>query len=269
MQVHSDIIKVEAKGVISTFSPLTDLIYKRGVNQMVDKSVSKICSVDGCSNPTQNRRQCHSCIGKSKYANRKNQCQAPQCNQKSVGKLCSKHRSRVRLYGSVNGLPDGWGKGETPTERFWSRVNKNGQIHPYDSSLGYCWEWQGCLMDSEYGVVYFNGKNMLTHRVGWLLVHGTEAKQLNLHSCDNRKCVNADHLRDGTFKDNAHDMMERGRMPLGSQRPESLIDEDVARQVKILSKEGRLPRDISITLNISKNIIKGIRSGRTWKHVKT
>ncbi len=91
-------------------------------------------------------------------------------------------------------------------QRFWDKVNKtNG-----------CWIWKAGLrsLKTGYGAFKFKGKIVDAHRMSWFLTHGCFPKNLVCHKCDNRLCVNPDHLYEGTFRDNARDMWLRGgRIP--------------------------------------------------------
>ena len=80
-----------------------------------------------------------------------------------------------------------------------------------------CWEWTASLNPDGYGRFYLNEKYMGAHRASWMIhngeipsgdgSHGTCV----LHKCDNRKCVNPDHLFLGSQQDNLSDMEEKGR----------------------------------------------------------
>lgn len=83
-----------------------------------------------------------------------------------------------------------------------------------------CWLWTGNANPSGYGQISFTvwvrqfGRRhiMLAHRVGYTLAKGEIPEgMLVLHSCDNPRCVNPDHLRCGTARDNAADALSRGR----------------------------------------------------------
>ena len=94
---------------------------------------------------------------------------------------------------------------EFDEEEFWGTVSKDG---PYIKRLkSRCWEWCG---DTFRGYGRYMGHQ--AHRVSWALTHGNFDEKLNaLHKCDNRKCVNPDHIYLGTQGQNLVDMWRRGR----------------------------------------------------------
>jgi HNH endonuclease len=76
-----------------------------------------------------------------------------------------------------------------------------------------CYEWSGKLTTHGYGQLMINSKIMSAHRA--MMVAKTEADipegMCVLHSCDNPKCINPDHLWIGTQKENMHDKIAKGR----------------------------------------------------------
>lgn len=85
---------------------------------------------------------------------------------------------------------------------FWCRVDKTND----------CWLWSGTLTDTGYGHMWYLGKRERCHRISYKLSFGEIPKGLLVcHHCDVRNCVNPSHLFLGTKKDNAHDMVVKGR----------------------------------------------------------
>lgn len=74
-----------------------------------------------------------------------------------------------------------------------------------------CWEWTGWRAHG-YGYFFHEGKDQRAHRVSYELFVGSIPDGLVvMHSCDNRPCVNPDHLSVGTQADNVRDMVAKGR----------------------------------------------------------
>lgn len=76
----------------------------------------------------------------------------------------------------------------------------------------YCWEWIGTITTHGYGHFKHKQKVYRAHRVAFVLFKGMIPEGMYVcHACDNPKCVNPDHLWLGTPRDNAMDMVSKGR----------------------------------------------------------
>lgn len=80
-----------------------------------------------------------------------------------------------------------------------------------------CWNFKGASRGNGYGAFKLSGKVVDAHRVSYMLHHGDIPDGLQVcHSCDNRKCVNPDHLFLGTGKDNMQDCKNKGRIAINN-----------------------------------------------------
>ncbi len=91
------------------------------------------------------------------------------------------------------------------------------QVHVDYGMPDGCWIWTGTKNKQGYG--HFKVKNKMqkfqinfSHRVAYQIFNGCIYDNLIVcHTCDNPFCVNPIHLFLGTHKDNALDMISKGR----------------------------------------------------------
>jgi hypothetical protein len=58
-----------------------------------------------------------------------------------------------------------------------------------------CWQWTGKLMKIGYAEISWNGRRFYAHQVSYLLHKGDIPEGLEIdHLCENKGCVNPDHL---------------------------------------------------------------------------
>lgn len=82
-----------------------------------------------------------------------------------------------------------------------------------------CHDWQSTMHRDGYGKFWYKKRQVQAHRMAYILFVGEVPNGLwVLHKCDNRKCVNIEHLYLGDAKQNTKDKIERcewwGRMKI-------------------------------------------------------
>lgn len=116
-----------------------------------------------------------------------------------------------------------------------------------------------------YPVVRKNKKCYLVHRLVYEQHKGAIPEGLVVrHTCDNRMCINPEHLITGTHQDNMRDMVERGRSAIGERNGRSKITEVIAREIKQSHLSASL---LAEKYGISPSTIRRIRRGKLWKHL--
>ena len=137
---------------------------------------------------------------------------------------------------------------------FWDKVLKipNG-----------CWEWTGNTRNG-YGQLKLNDTCYAAHQVAWFLHIGHWPVNWVLHKCDNKTCVNPNHLYDGTQSDNQIDHISRGSLSNNLKlRPQQVLE------IRGLLDFGFLTqKEIAKRYGVKRSAISAINTGHSWSHVK-
>ena len=131
-----------------------------------------------------------------------------------------------------------------------------------------CHNWTDQIRPDRYGDFRMGERKELAHRASWLLLVGDipESKWV-LHHCDNRSCVNPDHLYIGTHQDNMDDMVERGRSRpcRGETNGNSLLTQEIVEEIREKYSTGIFVHvDLAIEYNTSLSNIGSIIRNETW-----
>lgn len=153
-----------------------------------------------------------------------------------------------------------------------------------------CIEWSGPLNNSGYGVLSIgdnsreNKKRVrAAHRVAYEKANGDIPEGLCvMHTCDNRKCVNPEHLVLGTWADNNKDRSKKGRsgkrvfsederaryseMLKGERNHTAKLTDEQVRQL-ILERGSASYRQLGKKYGVAKSVVTSIFNGRSWKHI--
>ena len=120
-----------------------------------------------------------------------------------------------------------------------------------------------------YGKIRVDGRTLSAHRVSYELYVGKIPKgKCIMHKCDNRACVNPDHLMIGTQKDNMDDMRIKGRGARGERcNKAKLTEADIVRIKDIYPRLTQVK--IAKMFNVSQASISYIVKGINWKHTNS
>lgn len=132
---------------------------------------------------------------------------------------------------------------------------------------GGCWEWNGTLFSHGYGAFRYNNKHTLAHRTGWLFEKGVAPNGFLLHSCDNKRCVNPAHLKEGTQYENIHDMIGKGRRVVNYSENNGLskLTYKQAEEIRNRYKEEKVSQPVLANeYNVNQSVISRVITGKTY-----
>ena len=150
-------------------------------------------------------------------------------------------------------------------KRFFSKVDKTDT----------CWIWKASIRgNSGYGAFKINGKVKSAHRVSWEIYNNKSVPEglLVCHKCNNRLCVNPEHLYVGTYVDNMRDAIRNGvrdhyKYVYGEKVGTAKLSEDNILEIVRLHEEGLSQKEIAKKFKVDRSAIGNVLRGKTWKHI--
>lgn len=134
-----------------------------------------------------------------------------------------------------------------------------------------CWTWTGVGRTNGYGVLSKGGSLggiILAHRAAFLLFKGEIPDGLLVrHSCDNKLCVNPDHLLLGTHQDNMNDAVERRRMCAGERQQGAKLTSEKVAEARSLHASGASIASLARRYGIADETLGKAIHRKTWRHV--
>lgn len=145
---------------------------------------------------------------------------------------------------------------DTPHIDFLSKVETHGM------NKQWCWPWKGAGKGNGYGHTSYKGRNVPAHRLSYMLFRGPVPDGMDVcHKCDNRWCVNPEHLFLGTRGKNVADMVRKGRASGGNRKH---LKECDVQEVRRRLNAGSTLREVLRTMDINYGTITAIAGGRSY-----
>lgn len=144
-----------------------------------------------------------------------------------------------------------------------------------------CWEWNGSTAKERPGQLPYgnfrikHGGKWATeraHRVAFFLAAGYWPDYV-MHDCDNARCVNPNHLLEGTHRANVEDAVQKKRLSISrhnrggyrKQEWRAPISLDDARAIRARYAAGEKQAALAMEFGVTQGAVSSIVRGRTRK----
>lgn len=218
-----------------------------------------VCSHDGCQRKVLAKGLCTTHYHQNHLANSA-ECAVKECKKPRKAKgYCQKHYERFLRHGDPEAhVPDTTPAGE---QSRW--------IHEHSKwTSDDCLPWPYKRNEQGYGVTRWDGRKIGAHRAMCIVVNGSPPSEEHqtAHSCGNghEGCVNPNHLRWATPKENAQDRILHGTNLPGEESPVAKLTEA---DVLAIRNSKKAHKSLSKKYNVSLTYIYMLKKGLAWKHL--
>lgn len=128
-----------------------------------------------------------------------------------------------------------------------------------------CWICTSHSKSYGYPCIMLDYKRKRLSRVIYEMFNGKiEKNMVIMHLCDNPNCINPQHLKVGTHKQNSQDMVNKNRNKVGEEHHSAKLKKEDILYIRNSNKTcNRLAKE----LNVSTQNILSIKHYKTWKKV--
>lgn len=132
-----------------------------------------------------------------------------------------------------------------------------------------CYVFTGYIHVSGYGEMWCGGRTrQFVHRLSYFLCNGPIPEgQLVCHKCDNKPCINPEHLFLGSYQDNSSDMVSKGRSLFGANHPRAKLIEDDVLRIRQLIEQNIPSNEIAKQFPVTDVMIARIKYRKAWSHI--
>jgi hypothetical protein len=122
--------------------------------------------------------------------------------------------------------------------------------------VGSCLNWLGALHRTGYPACTKYGlfQSQALHREVFRLAQGYYPPVV-MHTCDNPKCINPEHLLPGTPKENVSDMDAKGRRALGERNGNAKLTDAEVAEIRALKSAGYTGTELAAAFSLSRGYV--------------
>lgn len=136
--------------------------------------------------------------------------------------------------------------------------------------IGDCLVWTKDRDSRGYGQLIIRDRSgrrrFSAHRLSYLLNNGPIPVGLCvMHICDNRPCINPNHLVAGSHAANMQDVKRKGRSMSGAASPRAKLTEEEAKMIRELGRVGNHHHHIAARFGVSRSTVTKIINGTAYR----